>query len=267
MEPQPVRYFQINSTNKLPDDIFENLTASTKHKVRLTQFPEHSGSAVIVAGGPSVENKYPEIWQLLGQKSTLFSINCMHRWLVDHNLQPNIHVIFEEDIDPAVVIGEPCKGTAYYISSQCPPKVFDYFEGHKIVLWHFYAEDDQYNAAIKALYPGETMLAGGYTTLFRAINIAIVLGYRKFELFGVDSSFEDDNNQHVNGYPTKPNDQGLADVWWGERKFRTNGALAFQAEMFRRFCEDNEGKVKVRVHGSGLLPFMLQTEPKEVQDG
>jgi len=267
-EVQPVRFFKINAASKLPDDIFDNLVAASKLPIlHLRQFPEHSGRAVIVGGAPSVEKYYPRIWQLMAnkKKSTLFSINCMHRWLVERNLRPNIHVVFEEDIDPTVVIGKPCHKTAYYISSHCPPKLFDYFKGHKTVLWHFYAEELKYQSAIAALFPSEPMIAGGYTTLFRAINIAIVLGYRKFDLFGVDSSFENDDNQHIEGYPTKPSNVGLADVWWGERKFRTTGALAFQAEMIRRFCKENRGKIQFSVYGSGLLPYMLETEPKEVQ--
>jgi hypothetical protein len=36
------------------------------------------------------------------------------------------------------------------------------------------------------------------------------------------------------------------------------GALALQAEFLRKFCKDNSDRIKVRVHGEGLLPFMLQ---------
>ena len=252
--------FKVNAATKLADGTLENLGYAAKLEIpHLRQLPEHEGSCTIVGGAPSIESRIGAIRDTVESPyNILCSVNCVHNWLIGHNIIPNIHVVFEEDITLDVVIGKPHPDVYYYVCSHCPPRVFDFFKNSKVVLWHHWAADKEYEDAVAGIYPGEFMVGGGYTTLFRTINIAVLLGYREFDLFGVDSSFEDDDKQHIAGYPTKPSPEGLADIHIKGKKFRTLGALALQAEFLRKFCKDNSDRVKVRVHGSGLLPFMLQ---------
>lgn len=261
MNELPPAIFRINAANGPAKGVLENLASAAKRTElhRLRQLPEHEGSCVIVGGAPSIETRVEEIRNVAKNPYNIIcSVNCVHNWLISRGVVPAIHVVFEDDIDPAVVLGKPHEDVVYYVCSQCPPKVFDFFEGHKVVLWHYWDADKTYDKLINDLFPGEFMVGGGYPTLFRTINIAVLLGYREFDLFGVDSSFEDDERQHFNGYPTKPNPAGLADIWVKGKKFRTLGALALQAKFLSKFCKDNPNSIKVRVHGEGLLPYMLQ---------
>lgn len=241
----------------------------------MRQLGEHSGTAVIVGAGPSVAGNVEVIRALASQpRSVVFPINCMHDWLLDRGVTPGIQVMFEADADPAVVVGRPCADATYYICSACPPAYHDYLRGHRRVLWHYWEHHREYQDVLSTCYPGEDMVGGGYPTLFRAINIALALGFRRLELLGVDSSFEQDDQQNLAGYPTHPSMDNLADVWFpcletgSERRFRTSGALAFQAEMMREWLTENRGRVSVDVHGDGLLPHMYrQDKLKEVRHG
>lgn len=225
---------------------------------RLRQFPEHPGTCVIVGGAPSVADNLEKMKSFIdGKENIVCSINCVHPWLIQEGIIPNIHVVFEPDINLKLTLGEPHKEVVYYICSHCPQPVFEGLNGHKRVLWHYWDQDKEYEGFVADLFPGEFMVGGGYSTLFRTINIALLLGYRSFELFGVDSSFEDDEKQHLPNYPTRPSADAV-DFWVGECKFRTLGALALQAEMIQKFCEENADRIKVRVHGYGLLPTLLQ---------
>lgn len=262
MNERPPAVFKINAASGPAKGVLENIASAAKRTElrRLKQLPEHEGSCVIVGGAPSIETRVKEIRNAAENPYNITcSINCVHNWLISRGVIPSIHVVFEDDINPAIVLGKLHPDVVYYVCSQCPPHVFDYFSKNKVVLWHYWDADKEYDKAINTLFPGEFMVGGGYPTLFRTINIAILLGYREFDLFGVDSSFEDDDKQHFAGYPTKPNPAGLADIWVGDKKFRTLGALALQAEFLRKFCKDNSNNVKVRVNGEGLLPFMLQS--------
>lgn len=253
--------FRINGATGPAPNTLENLANAAKRTglFKLKQLPEHEGSCVIVGGAPSIETRVEEIRNAAENPYNIIcSINCVHNWLIACGVVPTVHVVFENDIDLSIVLDKPHPDVTYYVCSQCPPKVFDYLVGYKIVLWHYWDADKEYDRTIAELFPGEFMVGGGYSTLFRTVNIALLLGYREFDLFGVDSSFEDDDKQHFAGYPTKPDPAGLADIWVKDRKFRTLGALALQAEFLRKFCKDNPNDVKVRVHGEGLLPFMLQ---------
>lgn len=262
MPKHPPVVFKINAANGPAKGVLENIASAAKRVglQRLKQLLEHEGSCVIVGGAPSIETRIEEIRNAAKSPYNITcSVNCVHNWLISRGVVPTIHVVFEDDIDPAVVLGKPHPDVTYYVCSQCPPQVFDFFNQSKVVLWHYWDADKEYDKAIADLFPGEFMVGGGYPTLFRTFNIAILLGYREFDLFGVDSSFEDDDKQHFAGYPTKPNPAGLADIWVGDKKFRTLGALALQAKFLSKFCKDNSNSVKVRVHGEGLLPYMLHS--------
>lgn len=253
--------FKVNAAVGPAANALENLALSAKRTAlrRLKQLPEHEGSCVIIGGAPSIETRLEQIRAKSYEPyNILCSINCAHKWMLEHSIIPDIHVIFEEDVDPETVLGKAHMNSVYYVCSTCPPRVFDYLVENKVVLWHYWDADKEYDKLVNELFPGEFMVGGGYTTLFRTINIALLLGYREFDLFGIDSSFKDDNKQHFNGYPTKPSPEGLADIWVKGRKFRTLGALALQAEFLRRFCRANSDQIKVRVHSGGLLGYMLQ---------
>ena len=111
------------------------------------------------------------------------------------------------------------------------------------------------------------MLAGGWGTLFRCINVSIVLGYRKFELFGVDSSFDGDSD-HLPGYKMA-NLEKVYNIWGVDelsheaRKFRSNGSLAFQAYEFLKFCEVNQKALSIRVYGDNLLRYIHKSRYPE----
>lgn len=248
------------ATGPEPDAV-ANMRAASRLAglVRLRQLPEHEGSCVIVAGGPSAADHVDDIGRLADEPLNLLcSINCMHSWLHERGLHPNIHVIFEPDVDVYQLLGMPRLATAYYVCSQCPPRIFRALDGHRVVLWHYWDIDVAYDRAVAELFPGEFMIGGGYPTLFRTMNIAIMLGYREFDLFGVDCSFTDDEHQHVAGYPTRP-EMAPVDYAYDGKTYRTLGALVLQAEMIEKFCAEAR-EVRVRVHGSGLLPSMMKRQ-------
>lgn len=218
------------------------------------------GRAVIVGAAPSVTDFIDRINSYTNELDILCSINGSHDWLVKNIRPPNIHVLFEADLEDVEVSlgGSPHKDVAYYVCSRCHPNIFKQLEGYKQVLWHVFEEPPEYQNALVRLFKGEFMIAGGWVTLFRTINIATILGYRKFELFGVDSSFE--NSSHLPDYKLADIEKPL--TIWGKnestgelRKFTTNSTLAFQAYEFVRFCEARQSELSIRIYGDGLLQY------------
>lgn len=228
----------------------------------LVQFEPHAGACLIVGAAPSVEGQLSKIKELqAGDCNITMTINAAHEWLISHGVKPNLHVIFEHDVEDIETSlgGKPDKNVTYYVCSHCHKAVFDALADHKRVLWHAYCPAQGYQQAIDSLFPKEFMVAGGYATFFRSLTIGTILGYRHFELFGVDSSFED--SSHLSGY-------AVADVEpqvtvWGVtstelKKFKTQGGLAFQANEFMEFCRVNHSGLRIRVHGDGLLRYLHQ---------
>lgn len=246
--------------------------ASKLEMKHLPQLEPHDGKCVIVGAGPSAENYIDKIRALKADgQHLLMTVNAMHGWALGHGIIPHIQVVFEHDIEDvrASLGGNPHPEVTYYITSFCSQKVFRQLSKFNRVLWHAFCPPHGYQKAIARYFPGEFMVAGGYCTFFRAVTIATILGYRNFDLFGVDSSFEE--SSHIEGYALADIEERITvyarDSQSKElRQFTTQGGLAFQATEFMKFCEINQPGLRLRIHGDGLLRFMHETRyPEQYQ--
>ena len=268
--------FEINTVLEWEDwkhVVLPRIAAAAKLPIRrLKAFPAHTGHAVIVGAGPSAVNFVEKIKGFSNQPlTTFFSVNGAHQWLIERELKPKIHVLFEHDVDTCRTSlgGLPDPEVVYYVASHCSPDVFRELHGYRYILWHAFIPLQEYQDAINTHFPGEFMVAGGYATFFRTLTIAYLLGYRDFDLFGVDSSFE--SNSHLDGYPTSNVEESIS-VWGVDprddtiRKFTSQGGLAFQASEFIKFCEQYHKDIKLRVHGDSLLRYLHETRyPEQYQ--
>ncbi len=232
----------------------------------LQSLPPHGGTCIVVGAGPSVLGQLDQIKELRTDFSFTCSINGAHDWLVKNGVVPNIHVIFEFDSTTLEELlgGPPNDQTVYYVCSHCRQDVIKGVEGYKRALWHADQDDEQYQAAITGLFPNEFMVGGNHITFFRTLSIAMCLGFRKFELFGVDASFVGDFT-HMEGYKLS----NLEEVYhiWGcneatneLRKFKTTANLALLAYDFFKFCEAYQSMIMIRVHGDSLLRYVHESK-------
>jgi hypothetical protein len=215
-----------------------------------------------VGAGPSVTKDLNDI-AILRKSDTgmVMSVNGAHNWLIENGIIPSIHVLFEHDLETIATSlgGPPHKDVVYYVCSQCSPNIFKELEGYNKVLWHAFCPPQGYQQAIAKYFPGEFMVSGGFATFFRSLTIATILGFRDFDLFGLDSSFED--SSHIDGYAMADKEQKVS-VWGRDKttgeikKFTTQGGLAFQANEFIQFCTINQPGLRMRVHGDGLLRYL-----------
>lgn len=250
---------------------FRRLHYASKLKIRhLPQLEPHTGKCAIVGAGPTVKDYLNEIKAIRGNDfNSVMTLNAAHDWLIKQGIKPRIHVIFEDDNpDVQTVLGGlPHKEVTYYIASHCPETIFKQLEGYNRVLWHPFMAPQEYQQAIARWFPGEFMVCGGYATFFRTMAIATILGFRDFDLFGLDSSYEEDSS-HIDDYPTvseepKINIYGRHPTTNEIRQFSTKGGLAFQANEFVEFCKVNQAGLKLRVHGNSLLRYLHESRYPE----
>ena len=253
-----------------------NIKYASKLKIpHLPQLQPHDGKMAIVGAGPSVSDYLDEIRAIKEARdfNNLISVNGAHNWLVKSGVKPRIHIVFEPDLEDVrdALGGDPAEGVTYYIASQCDKKIFRQLEGHNRVIWHAFQPPQEYQQAIHRYFPGEFMVAGGYATFFRAISISVILGFRDFELFGIDCSFKD--SSHIDGYAIA-NVEPRTNVWGSDprtnrlKKFTTQGGLAFQANEFIELCKHNHDGLSIRVHGDGLLRYLHEARyPEQYQKG
>lgn len=224
------------------------------------------GRAIIVGGGPSVKGQLEAIRVLsLDKNNRILAINWTHTWLINNGIVPHGSVFFEIDAEPDTVLEAAHPDVTYFICSHCHPKTFDMLKGHKRVLWHSPPNSEFEKVVGEEIYKDTPLVGGGISTFTRAMTIALYLGFRDLDLFGIDGSFPDEGKTHVDGYETVMNNKTDGMFVWarskrsGEvRRFKTLGYLALQVEEFKIYCDTNHQHFTLRVHGDSLMRYAHQ---------
>lgn len=227
-----------------------------------------AGTFVIAGGGPSIEDHLDRLRELQHEPNGICAVPGSHAWLMQNGIIPKWCILLEVNIDTRALCETPNDETTYLIASHCHKSTFDHFKGRNIVMWHAFAGSNERKYVREVDGPDAAILGGGCTSALRALNVGLVLGYRQFEMFGVDSSFsKGDERSHVYGtdYPWYVKGQ-IIDIEFNRHWYKTAGYLATQARDFAKFCKIHGPALDmalppprqwgVKVHGEGLLPDM-----------
>lgn len=216
------------------------------------------GKVAIVGSGPSVLENLEKIREIAADpRNGVFVVNYAHPLLKKHNIRISGACLFEIEARAYDCLEDPSPGCTYYICSICDPSTFAKLEGQTRVIWHCMSDQPSHKEALQA-FKGHLHIGGGFTTFLRTLNVAYVLGWRDYELFGVESSFPG-KDSHFFGTPNYGGDVmpitiGFAD---GSRAdFMSKSYLVRQADEFRQFTEIHGHLFKMKVHGEGLLPLI-----------
>lgn len=221
----------------------------------------HPTKALIVGSSPSLPSQFETIKKLQAEGAKIFAINDAMTYLIDRGVIPDCCVVFEICDDSSVVLKAIHPEITYYVCSMCHPTTFDKLRSNKVVVWHLESDEGAHRKEQQA-FKSPFVIGGGTYTFTRTIPVAIVLGYRDFEIFGVDLSHPKDSPSHYfgevsyNGNPIEV----MAEATTGESVvYTTRAHWARQADEFRRFCLNHHYMFKCKVHGEGMLNWMHKT--------
>ena len=202
----------------------------------------------IVAYGPSLQDTWRDI------QPPIMTVSGAHDYLVSRGIVPNFHV----DIDPrphkAQMLLQPQDGTRYLMASVCHPDFWDVLETYDVELWHLVNGNDYETIDwVGQHHPAgtECLIGGGSTAGQRAFNVAAsVLGYRKFNVYGMDCSYTH-LKHHAGNHTGK--DQPIAWVTAGPngRQFRTTPQLVQAAQEMQEFLQTMNAEIIF--YGDGLM--------------
>jgi len=229
------------------DECLEHIRISMKRDNPVVSMcPPNGEKLIIVAGGPSLKG---ELENLRATKHKIFTVNECHDFLIENGIIPWGSALSEvAELPEDFII--PKEGIKYFLASQSAPKTFNNLKGFDVTLWHAWqgiGEDE-------ILPPGTMLIAGGFTTALRCLNLGYVLGHRNFEIYGLDSSFAEDTHS----YKHYTHLSGM-EIWCAGRVFKTLPALARQANEFREFCKNFHHLFKLKTHGDGLIQHIHRT--------
>lgn len=211
----------------------------------------------IVGGGPSLKTTLGDLREF----SDVMVCGSAHDFIVDQGIIPTYAVACEPNNAPGDrvtdFIKKPRARTEYLFSTSCDPSVFDEMAAYNICMWNNAGGCDL------GVFNGEPAVNGGCTVMLRAINIAILLGYHDMHMFGFDSSFEDETENHA--YYSGPGDF----VNWGNwlyakigdesgRQFKTTRSWLAQACQFQEMLQHTGYMFNPIIHGDGMIAEIMR---------
>lgn len=215
--------------------------------------PENNRTAVIVGGAPSLNDTISKINDI--PDSDVFSCNNTAKLLSRLEIGFDYHVMVDARAENASFLTNlrPLKG--YLFSSMCNRNVFDAIQDTSVTVFH-----PKIKGIVEAL-EGDTrpacIVGGGSTVCLKAIAIAYIMGYRKFHLFGMDSSYSGDEHH---AYSQTINDDDLiVQVQVDDQFFKTSPWMVAQADEFDDLMiELMRLGCTFDISGDGLIPYIAR---------
>lgn len=215
--------------------------------------PAHGGELAIVAGGPSLAHYWPQIH---GQDAVL-STNGTYGFLLDRGIVPDYWMLLDARLENIDFLRNVSLTTQHYLAAQCHPAIYDrLIQQDATVLLYLTTLPDtlEMTAHIKRT---KVQLAGVVGTVgTKALAMGFALGYRKFHLYGYDSSYAESHH----AYPQPLNDASQTiEVFLGDKRYVTTPSFAHQATEFPGFASEMAQfhGCEITLHCDGLLPDLV----------
>lgn len=218
---------------------------------RLEQQPiDDSKSLTIAAYGPSLE----DTWQTMTRP--ILAMSGATRWLADRGLIADFHADMDPRPNKVLDITPPVDGVHYLMATVCPPKTWDVLKGRHVTQWHVYSGEETYDW-VGVNDNGALVIRGGSTIGLTALHVGGVLGYRHFEIHGMDGSFRDLSRAHRHAGPHTGHTQLDGITWdaggvrYATSKIMSNAVAETKNALatFPIFCV---------FHGNGLTQALVR---------
>lgn len=240
---------------------------------QLQTYHPHPSTAIIVCGGPSINDHKEDLREAVDAGGVIFTVNGAHEWCIENNFTPKGALMLDAREFNKRFLKTNVKGCRYLIASQCHPSVFDMLisQGRDVTLWHACSAGEPELKIIAEYYFGRMYpVTGGTTVAIRAISALNLLGFRKMDIFGLDSCWLKGDHH---AYAQPENSDRRVTVWLrpkakgSDSVHRDDKAMSFecapwhvkQAEDFMKLIRERGDYFELCVRGEGLIASILKT--------
>lgn len=201
----------------------------------------------LVAYGPSLKDTWREI------KRPILTISGAHDFLIERGVIPDYHIDCDPREHKVTMLKQAHPQVKYRMASVCYPSLWPKLNGYDVEIWHLHngPETDQW---VKANDPGGPVLGGGSTAGMRALEVGSMLGYRRFEVHGIDASFESEEVRHAGLHLGKK--QNIVTVNVDGVWFKSSPQMIEAAKEMIQFIQNYD--VELAFHGHGLQQAMVK---------
>jgi hypothetical protein len=194
-------------------------------RIKMSPMDEQA-SISIVCYGPSLKDTWEEI------KRPMITMSGSLKFLTDRGIIPDFHVDMDPRQQKVKHINPPVPGVHYLMASCCHPDTWKTLRYQKVTLWHLWSSKET-EKWVSENDPYQLLIRSGSHIGSGALQIGGVLGYRHFEIHGMDGSIRDGERHAGPHYGHK---QG--GITWdaGRVTYQTSRIMSNQcAEMINSF--------------------------------
>lgn len=240
----------------------EQIRASCQRGLREVGVYEPHGRTLALCGyGPSLLDFIEE---LRATKADILTTSGAHDVLVANGIYPRYHVECDAQAHKAKLVTRANDVTQYLIASCCHADTFENLKDRNVFIWHI-AHTPEEDAEVNKFYPRAVKVIGAPSSGGRAMGFAFVMGYRRFMVYGMDSSFPFDESrdymeqpQHAGDHPNK--DRASRGVFITDqiegKRYYTTLPLLIAAQSFYTIAERTKGEFLIR--GDSMLAAMVK---------
>ena len=201
----------------------------------------------IVGYGPSLK----DTWRYIPRP--IMTVSGAHDFLIERGVVPDFHVDCDPREHKAKMLKSPHEDVHYLMASVCHPAFWGKLKGHKVSLWHLH-NGPETDIWLKANDPHTPPVGGGTTVGSRALQVANLMGYERFHLFGMDCSYESAQKRHAGEHLGK--EQKALTVICGDKTFLSSPQMIEAARETLVMIHNNE--IWMYFHGEGLQQEMVR---------
>ena len=225
---------------------------------RMVLHPDNEDSLAICGFSPSL--KYT--WRDALRCDAIMTCSGAYDFMVDNGVIPDYHAELDPREHKVAFVRNSHEGTKYFIAAHCHPKMFSTLKQRDVTMYYAFTMDDkkrqqeQY-ASLEGISGG--MFYGRSNAGILSISIGRALGYRKFDLHGMDCCYPDGEiwaGKHT-GTP-----HGKVTIKVDGRKFITSNLMMESTDDFFRSLLVMPN-VTFNIHGDGLLRARLKLYKKD----
>lgn len=201
-----------------------------------------NGKMSIACYGPSLK----ETWETIPRP--IIAVSGAYDFLLERGITPEFYVSIDPRESAVELLKNPQKETVYLMASVCHPRWWDHLAGFDVKLWHL-VDGLKTVEWVREHHPAgmQCLIGGGSTVGQRAMNVGASLGYRRFDIFGMDCSFTEDRHAGPHNAERQP----IIKTQVGDRIFHTSPQFWQAAREMAEFITTVDAEVEF--HGDGLL--------------
>jgi hypothetical protein len=181
----------------------------------------------LIASGPSLKKSWHYLLGL-DENNVIWTMNGSYNFLLGYGIKPHIMSMLDGRLVNKKFIDNAQKETEFYLNFQVHPEIFDFLKEYDVKTWVCnrketidYLKNKKHGVAIDLLG----------TIGASSIMLAYNLGYRKFNLYGFDCSWE--GYQHAFKQTQNENDESI-EVNINNRIYKTRYTLVNQFRILRK---------------------------------